>query len=252
MRNYKTRHQLFTTLVCTHLCGALPHFNHLEQGHVLHPVLLMMAVHPAKAGDPPCSPTFGLVSKRLLPSPGCLLGRKMLKWKMKRVIALMQTVVLLHISHCFYWTGNGACWDWLRPLLVKQVWKLNKWRYKVGKTYQAFSGLCIFAIGILKVSIWRQLRLCLSVWTTHEQHVNKRTKQQQHFKTCLIREHIYVMHCLLRELKLCVQVLRCYHFFNIFWICWSRWLLTALDSPKQEGIFSAAPGKHDEHLISWF
>lgn len=28
------------------------------------------------------------------------------------------------------------------------------------------------------------------------------------------------MLCLLRKLKLCVQILRCYHFFNIFWICW--------------------------------
>lgn len=62
----------------THLCGTLSHFHHLEQGHVLHPVLLMMAIHPAKAGGPPSSPTFGLVSKRLLPFLGSLLGRKML------------------------------------------------------------------------------------------------------------------------------------------------------------------------------
>lgn len=63
--------------MCTHLCGTLPQFNHLEQGHILHPILLMMAIHPPKTRDPPCSPTFGLVSQRLLAFPGCLLGRKM-------------------------------------------------------------------------------------------------------------------------------------------------------------------------------
>lgn len=71
-RNYRTKHNLFTTLLCTHLCGALPHFHHLEQGHVLHPVLRMMTIHP------PCYPAFGLVSKRLLPSLGGLLETKIL------------------------------------------------------------------------------------------------------------------------------------------------------------------------------
>lgn len=34
-----------------------------------------------------------------------------------------------------------------------------------------------------------------------------------------------MVYFLLRILKLSVQILRCYHFFNIFWIFWSRWLL---------------------------
>lgn len=87
-RNYKTKHKLFTPFMSTHLCGTLPHFNHLKQGCILHPVLLMMAIHPANTRDPPCSPTSGLVPKRLLPFPGCLLGRKILngQWKCYCVI----------------------------------------------------------------------------------------------------------------------------------------------------------------------
>ena len=114
-----------------------------------------------------------------------------------------------------------------------QICQINTWS-KVWKTYHAPSRLCIFAIGILEVSIWRQLRFCLSV------HSNKviTTKQTSEitFKfpeitwqcTCIRTNKqdmfnlISVVLCLRRELKLCVQILRCYHFFNIFWICWRR------------------------------
>lgn len=63
--------------MCTHLCGTFTQFYHLKQGHVFHPILLMMAIQPAKTSDPPCSPTFGLVSEPLLAFPGWLLWRKM-------------------------------------------------------------------------------------------------------------------------------------------------------------------------------
>lgn len=87
---------------------------------------------------------------------------------------------------------------------------------------------------MLKVSIWRQLRFSLSVHS--KQVITGRlipglTSQYEHLHS-FPKHHIQkcvgffcVVYFLLRILKLSVQILRCYHFFNIFWIFWSRWLL---------------------------
>lgn len=61
-----------------------------------------------------------------------------------------------------------------------------------------------------------------SLWTTHEVITNFKCNMEETFKDMF---NLRVNFCvLLRKLKLCVQILRCYHFFNIFWICWSRCL----------------------------
>ena len=79
MWGHKTSKKNHFTILqgCTHLCGTLPHFNHLEQGHILHSVLLVMAIHPARTRDPPGSPSFGLVSWCLPAFLSGLLRRKM-------------------------------------------------------------------------------------------------------------------------------------------------------------------------------
>lgn len=104
----------------------------------------------------------------------------------------------------------------LTSLLPPHIWThmTNKSRYKFW-TYHALSHPCIFAIRILKVSIWRQLRFCLSV--------NKQIKIYRHLYMMQTNTKWYFsdMDPLLRKLKLCMQILRCYHFFNIFWVCWS-------------------------------
>lgn len=63
--------QLFFCVGCTHLCGTLAHFDHLKKSHVLHPILLMMAIHPARTSAPPSS-SFGLVANSLPPFSCCL------------------------------------------------------------------------------------------------------------------------------------------------------------------------------------
>lgn len=104
---------VFPTAACTHLCGTLPHLNHLEQGHVLHPVLLIMAIHPAKTRGPPCCPTFGLVSGGLLPFLGCLQARKMSNRKRKCVIVLHALHARAHGPACRVTSNNesAAAWD---------------------------------------------------------------------------------------------------------------------------------------------
>ena len=86
----------------TNLCGTLPCFNHLEQGHILYPILLMMAIHPANARAPPCSHTFGLVSERLLPFPGRQLGRKMVHEIQNQKIQLKK-ILVMHKSEKDYY-----------------------------------------------------------------------------------------------------------------------------------------------------
>lgn len=45
------------------------------------------------------------------------------------------------------------------------------------------------------------------------------------------------MYCLLGTLKLCVEILRCYHFFNIFWVYWSM-CLRLLWTTSERYVFS--------------